>query len=149
MDVVLVSPRIPQNVGNAIRTCAAVGANLILVRPLGFSLSDRMLKRSGVTYLDQVPVAVWDDWQPLKAREHVVLFTSKGRNLDAHKPLLKAETLVFGSETEGLPPEILQYWPDAQVRIPMKQDCRCLNLAVSVAVGAYHFWQWQGFNESC
>ncbi len=149
MDVVLVSPRIPQNVGNAVRTCAAVGAKLILVRPLGFSLSDKQLKRAGVTYLDQVPIEIWDDWQPLKARANVVLFTSRGRNLDARRPLLEAETLVFGSETDGLSEEIMNFWPDSQLRIPMTSDCRCLNLAVAVAVGVYHFWQWQGFEGCC
>ena len=145
LKVVLVSPKIPQNTGSIVRSCAAVGAELILVRPLGFSLSDRHLKRAGLDYWEQTRISVWDDFKPLWQETDVWLFASKGQRLHSEARFSSDATLVFGSEDTGLPDELLHHFPHRVLRIPMRPGARCLNLAVSAAVGLYAAWQQQQY----
>jgi tRNA (cytidine/uridine-2'-O-)-methyltransferase len=145
MEVVLVHPQIPQNTGNIVRTCAAVGAKLILVRPLGFSTADRHLRRAGLDYWCHVPVEIWDDWRPLLKKENLWLFSSKAKQPHAAVDYGQDPVLVFGSEQKGLPDELLQVMQERQVRIPMRPEGRCLNLAVSAGIALYAAWQQQQF----
>ena len=146
MKVVLVQPQIPQNTGNIVRTCAAVGARLVLVRPLGFSVSDRHLRRAGLDYWEHVPVEIWEDLSPLVQEPEVWLFSSKGSQPHNQAHFSSKATLVFGSETDGLPQGLLESYPDATLRIPMLEGRRCLNLSVSVGVALYAAWQQLGFD---
>lgn len=137
MDIVLVEPEIPQNTGNVARTCALTGTRLHLVRPLGFSLADRYLKRAGLDYWNQVEVQVWDGFaevQQALAGQRFFLATTRtstGYQQVAYRP---DDVLVFGRESRGLARDILDLYPDNQVRIPMRDLGRSLNLSNSVAV---------------
>lgn len=148
MNIVLVHPEIPQNTGNIARTCAATGAKLHLIRPLGFSLEDRYLKRAGLDYWKLMEYRVYDDLEAFY-REH--------GNIRAHYATTKAprgyqeaeyrdgDWLVFGCETRGLPENLLAKEYDRCVRIPMRQEARSLNLSNSVAVVLYEALRQTGF----
>ncbi len=146
MKVVLVQPQIPQNTGNIVRTCAAVGATLVLVRPLGFSISDRHLKRAGLDYWDHVPVEIWEDLDPLASEPDVWLFSSKGSSPPSDVMFSPKATLVFGSESDGLPQHLHDTYSGRILRIPMIEGRRCLNLSVSVGIGLYAAWQQHQFS---
>lgn len=138
--VVLVEPEIPQNAGNIARTCAATGCVLHLVRPLGFEISDRYLKRAGLDYWHLVDVRVHDDLAAFlaeypMARMH--LFTTKARKTYTQADYRAGDFLVFGKETRGLQEEFLLAHAEACVRIPMREEARSLNLSNSVAVAVY------------
>lgn len=138
--VVLVEPEIPQNAGNIARTCAATGCVLHLVRPLGFEISDRYLKRAGLDYWHLVDVHVHDDLAAFlaeypMARMH--LFTTKARKTYTQADYRAGDFLVFGKETRGLEEEFLLAHAEACVRIPMREEARSLNLSNSVAVAVY------------
>ncbi|HIX09692.1 MAG TPA: tRNA (cytidine(34)-2'-O)-methyltransferase [Firmicutes bacterium] len=138
--VVLVEPEIPQNAGNIARTCAATGCVLHLVRPLGFEISDRYLKRAGLDYWHLVDVRVHDDLAAFlaeypMARMH--LFTTKARKTYTQADYRAGDFLVFGKETRGLEEEFLLAHAEACVRIPMREEARSLNLSNSVAVAVY------------
>lgn len=138
--VVLVEPEIPQNAGNIARTCAATGCVLHLVRPLGFEITDRYLKRAGLDYWHLVDVRVHDDLAAFlaaypEARMH--LFTTKARKTYTQADFRKGDFLVFGRETRGLEEEFLLAHADACVRIPMREEARSLNLSNSVAIAVY------------
>jgi tRNA (cytidine/uridine-2'-O-)-methyltransferase len=145
VKVVLVSPKIPQNTGNIVRTCAAVGAQLVLVRPLGFSVSDRHLKRAGLDYWCHVDVQIWEDLTPLSQEHEIWLFSSKGQRSSADVSYSPQACLVFGSEDEGLPEELLLQNPSQVLRIPMVPGPRCLNLSVSVGIGLFQAWHQLGY----
>jgi tRNA (cytidine/uridine-2'-O-)-methyltransferase len=134
MKVILYQPQIPQNTGNIARTCACAAADLILVRPLGFSTQSRHLKRAGLDYWGGVKTEEIDDLSCYIQNQPVFFFSSKAINIytDAHYP--KNGLLIFGSETEGLPPHFWQQWPDRFYKIPMAPQARCLNLACSVSI---------------
>jgi tRNA (cytidine/uridine-2'-O-)-methyltransferase len=141
--VVLVSPQIPPNTGNVARTCAVTGCRLHLVGPLGFSLDDKALRRAGLDYWSEVAPEVHRDWREFEARavrgqtEKLHLFTARtGRSLfDAR--FAPGDFLVFGQEQLGLPPALLEAYPDRRVSIPMKDGMRSLNLAVAAGIGVY------------
>ena len=138
--IVLVEPEIPQNAGNIARTCAATGCVLHLVRPLGFEISDRYLKRAGLDYWHLVDVRVHDDLAAFlaeypMARMH--LFTTKARKTYTQADYRAGDFLVFGKETRGLEEEFLLAHAEACVRIPMREEARSLNLSNSVAVAVY------------
>ena len=138
--VVLVEPEIPQNAGNIARTCAATGCVLHLVRPLGFEISDRYLKRAGLDYWHLVDVRVHDDLAAFlaeypMARMH--LFTTKARKTYTQADYRAGDFLVFGKETRGLEEEFLLAHAEACVRIPMREEARSLNLSNSVAGAVY------------
>ena len=148
MHIVLVNPEIPQNTGNIARTCAATGAKLHLIKPLGFELSDKYLKRAGLDYWYLMEYEVHESWEA---------FLEKYPNAQMHFATTKAprsyceakygedDFLVFGRETKGLPEELLAENYGRCIRIPMKADARSLNLSNSVAVVLYESLRQQDF----
>jgi tRNA (cytidine/uridine-2'-O-)-methyltransferase len=134
MLVILYQPQIPQNTGNIVRTCAAAAAGLVLVRPLGFSTSDRHLKRAGLDYWEGVDVQEIDDLPHFVKGKPAFFFSSKATNLYTEAAYPPDALLVFGSETEGLPILFRERWPDRFFKIPMSTKARCLNLACSVSI---------------
>ncbi|MCS7305276.1 MAG: tRNA (cytidine(34)-2'-O)-methyltransferase [Thermoguttaceae bacterium] len=140
LHVVLYEPEIPVNTGNVGRTCVAVGAKLWLVRPLGFQIDDRRLKRAGLDYWELLDWEIVDNYQMLLERlgERPMWFFSKRATrpyTDAH--FQPGDALVFGSETRGLPPSLVEGQPDRALRIPIRNQARSLNLAVSVGIAVY------------
>lgn len=139
MKIILYQPQIPQNTGNIVRTCAVTGSDLVLVRPLGFQITDRWLKRSGLDYWEHVHVEVIDDLEVYLEQNHCSFyyFSSKARQLYTDVSYSQDDCLIFGSETSGLPPSFHSRWPERGVKIPMLPSARCLNLATSVGIGVY------------
>ena len=141
LNIVLVEPEIPQNTGNIVRTCGGIGAHLHLVRPLGFEVTDKQLKRAGLDYWYLVDISYYDSFfevqeaAPSDAR--FWYFTTKGRRRHSDVQFRDGDYLVFGKETKGLPEDILAANYDSCLRIPMKPDFRSLNLGNSVAVAAF------------
>lgn len=139
-NIVLVEPEIPQNTGNIARTCAATGCTLHLVKPLGFEISDKYLKRAGLDYWEFVEVKIWDSFDALVAAYPVgnyYFFTTKGRKRHVDASFKDGDFLVFGKETAGLPEELLIKHPENCLRIPMMGELRSLNLSNSVAIAVY------------
>ncbi len=148
MHVVLVNPEIPQNTGNIARTCAATGATLHLIEPLGFSLDDKYLKRAGLDYWHMMRMALYPSWEDFEARHPGAVMryaTTKAPRDYAGVAYGPDDFLVFGRETKGLPEELLARRYDQCVRIPMREGARSLNLANSVAVVLYEALRQQGF----
>ncbi len=148
MHVVLVCPEIPQNTGNIARTCAATGAELHLIEPLGFSLDDRYLKRAGLDYWHMMRYRRYPSWEAFEAANPGAALhfaTTKAPRDYAGVCYGPDDFLVFGRETKGLPEELLAKHYDRCVRIPMRQGARSLNLANSVAVVLYEALRQQGF----
>ena len=147
--IVLVEPEIPQNTGNIARTCAATGCALHLVRPLGFELSDRMLKRAGLDYWKFVEVHEHDSLEELfsidGARFH--FFTTKAKRLYTEAEYGAGDYLVFGKETAGLPEELLVRHEEDCVRIPMLSGLRSLNLSNAAAIAVYEAFRQNGFGS--
>lgn len=140
LNVVLVEPEIPQNTGNIARTCAATGCRLHLVKPLGFEVSDRYLKRAGLDYWQFVDIVYWDSFSQLQTAYpdgRFYYFTTKGRTIHSDAHFGEGDFLVFGKETKGLPEELLIKHPDECLRIPMIDETRSLNLSNSVAIAVY------------
>ncbi len=148
MKVVLYQPQIPQNCGNIVRTCAVTGCDLVLVRPLGFSISDRWLKRAGLDYWEGVNVIIVDSLEEIfdQVIGGIYFFSSKATRLYDNPGYGPDDLLVFGSETSGLPEEIVSQWADNFRTIPMRPKQRCLNLATSVGIVVYEAWRQQGFS---
>lgn len=140
LNIVLVEPEIPQNTGNIARTCAATGARLHLVEPMGFKVDDKKLKRAGLDYwylLDITYYKSLDDFFDKNAGGEFYYFTTKARNTHSDVKYPDNAYLVFGKETAGLPEWLLFQNPDRCVRLPMIDEARSLNLSNAVAVGAY------------
>lgn len=135
-SICLYQPEIPQNTGNIARTCSVTGASLILVRPLGFSLSSRHMKRAGLDYWDEVPLQVVDDIEPL-LQNNCYFFSSKATKRYTEIAFAEDDLLIFGSETAGLPAHLWDRFPDRFYAIPQRKDVRCLNLANAVAIVLY------------
>lgn len=132
LHVVLYQPDIPQNTGNIGRSCLAVGAKLWLVRPLGFHLDDRYLKRSGMDYWNLVDYEVVDNWQQIEeklAGRPRWLLTKFGKRVLWDATFSRGDVLIFGSETRGLPEELRMQYADQCLSLPMKDSVRSLNLA--------------------
>ncbi len=139
-NIVLIEPEIPQNTGNIVRTCAATGAALHLIRPLGFEISDKYLKRAGLDYWQFVSINYYDSVEELFEKfpqGRFYFFTSKGQKVHSDVKYEDGDFFVFGKETAGIREEILVAHKDTCVRIPMNSEIRCLNLANSVAVAIY------------
>ena len=139
-NIVLVEPEIPQNTGNIARTCAATGCRLHLVKPLGFEISDRYLKRAGLDYWQYVDVKIWESLAELQAAypgANMYYFTTKARRRYTDVNYRDGDFMVFGKETKGLPEELLIAHPDDCVRIPMMGELRSLNLSNSAAIAVY------------
>ena len=138
--IVLVEPEIPQNAGNIARTCAATGTALHMIRPLGFEVSDKYLKRAGLDYWNLVSVSYYDSFEELKERfpnARFFFFTTKARRRHSDVAFKDGDFLVFGKETKGLPEELLLQHEETCLRIPMRGEARSLNLSNSVAVALY------------
>ena len=151
--IVLVHPEIPPNTGNVIRLAANAGAELHLVEPLGFTLTDRELKRAGLDYHEYTRLVVHADWAAclavLGSRRRYALTTLGKRSLFACA-LDSDDVFVFGRETSGLPDEILADFPENdRVRIPMQPRVRSLNLSNAVAITVYEAWRQAGFSGAC
>ena len=148
MNIVLVNPEIPQNTGNIARTCAATGAVLHLIRPLGFELSDRYLKRAGLDYWNLMEYYVYDDLEAFfrvhpGARCHYASTKApRGYHEAAYQ---NNDFLFFGCETRGLPENLLEKAYDRCIRIPMRAEARSLNLSNSVAIVLYEALRQNGF----
>jgi tRNA (cytidine/uridine-2'-O-)-methyltransferase len=140
LQIVLVSPQIPPNTGNVARTCAVTGSRLHLVGPLGFSLESKDLRRAGLDYWEDLDAERYADWPDghrggQSGRMH--LFTARaGRSLFGAS-FAPGDFLVFGQEQLGLPPALVEAWPDRCLGVPMLAGRRSLNLAVAVGVGLY------------
>lgn len=148
INIVLVEPEIPQNTGNIARTCAASGASLHMVRPLGFSVDDRYLKRAGLDYWEWVDIHYYDSFDELREKYADAVFyytTTKAPNTYAEINYTDNCFIVFGKETAGLPEELLQKNLSWCIRIPMGGNIRSLNLANSVAVVTYEALRQHGF----
>lgn len=140
LNIVLVEPQIPQNTGNISRTCAVTGARLHLVRPLGFEVSDKHLKRAGLDYWDKLDITYYDGLEDFFAKNpggNFFYFTTKGRKVHSDVSYPDNAYLVFGREDKGLPEELLYANPRSCVRIPMRNELRSLNLSNSAAIAVY------------
>ena len=140
MNIVLVEPEIPQNTGNIARTCAATGAKLHLIRPLGFSLADKYLKRAGLDYWNLMTYTVYDNIEEFYARNpdaNCYYATKKAARSYADVRYRPDDYLVFGRESRGLDEGLLSGVYDRCIRIPMRGEARSLNLSNSVAVVLY------------
>ncbi len=150
-QIVLYQPEIAPNTGNIIRLAANTGAQLHLVRPLGFTLNDRTLARAGLDYHERAVLTVHDDWPACLAalgqRRLFAITTRGGKRYDAVQ-FAAEDALVFGPETRGLPANVLESFPANQrLRLPMQTDSRSLNLSNAVAVVVYEAWRQIGFRN--
>lgn len=149
LDVVLYQPEIPPNTGNIIRLCANTGAALHLIQPLGFALEDRRLRRAGLDYKEWARVRVYNSLQDYLDTRHparLLAFTTKAQTPYHAIAYYPEDALLFGSETRGLPAEILEALPSEQrLRIPMLPESRSLNLSNTVAIAVYRAWAQLGF----
>ena len=150
LNLVLVEPEIPQNTGNVARTCAATGAALHLVRPLGFTIDDKKLKRAGLDYWDKLEITYYDslaEFLEKTAGEARYFFSTKAPRAYTEVTYPERVFLLFGKESAGLPESLLHENPDTTVRIPMRNGLRSLNLSNSVAIAAYEVLRQQNFAE--
>ena len=148
VDVVLVEPEIPHNTGAIARTCAATGARLHLIKPLGFDISDKMVKRCGLDYWYLVDIRVYenlDEYFSKNGDNHLYLATTKAPRAYHEVDMSEDVTLMFGKETAGLPLFLREKYRDRCIRIPMVSEARSLNLSNSVAILAYEALRQQGF----
>ena len=150
IDIILHEPEIPMNTGNIARTCACTGARLHLIRPLGFDISDRAVKRAGLDYWQYVDLSVYDDLDDFFAKngdENLWLATTKAPRTYAQAEFSGDVKLMFGKETAGLPEWLRERYRDRCIRIPMIGPVRSLNLANSVAILCYEALRQQGFPD--
>ena len=141
LNIVLVEPEIPQNTGNIARTCACTGSHLHLVKPLGFEIDDRKLKRAGLDYWSELDVSVYDNFDLVRKKAvpgaRFFFFTTKAARRYTDAEFRDGDYLVFGKETHGLPEPLLAANYDHCLRIPMGRRLRSLNLSNSVAIAVY------------
>ena len=148
LDIVLVEPEIPHNTGAIARTCAATGARLHLVKPLGFDISDKMVKRCGLDYWYLVEITVYEDLADYFSRrgdKGLFLATTKAPRGYSEAEYRDGDYLFFGCETRGLPENLLEKAYDRCIRIPMREEARSLNLANSAAIVLYEALRQNGF----
>lgn len=150
--VVLYQPEIPPNTGNIIRLCANTGAELHLVEPLGFDITDKGLRRAGLDYHEYARVLRHADWNACKtalAGRRLFAMTTKGEGSPYSTALQQDDVFVFGRETSGLPPEVFnEFPPEHRLRLPMQAGQRSLNLSNAAAVTIFEAWRQQGFPGS-
>ncbi len=154
INIVMVEPEIPQNTGNVARTCAATGAKLHLVKPLGFDITDKYLKRAGLDYWDKLEIEEHNNLDcfldKYKPEENNMFFvTTKGKHCYSDVDYSKLDNIfmLFGKETKGLPEDLLQDNLENAIRIPMRKTLRSLNLSNSVAIVAYEVLRQQNFSN--
>ena len=148
-NIVLVEPEIPQNAGNIARTAAVTGCKLHLVRPLGFEVSDKYLKRAGLDYWHLVDIFYYDSIEDVMDKfyngKNFWFFSTKAKHIHSDVQYKDGDFLVFGKETKGLPEDLLGAHYDECVRLPMREETRSLNLSNSVCVGVYEALRQQGY----
>lgn len=139
VNIVLVEPEIPQNAGNIARTCAATGARLHIIKPMGFTIDDKKLKRAGLDYWYLLDITYYEGLDDFfeKNNGSYYFFTTKGRTVYSDVSYPDDCYLFFGKETAGLPEELLLKFPDRALRLPMRGEARSLNLSNTVAVAVY------------
>ena len=149
INIVMVEPEIPQNTGNVARTCAATGARLHLVGPMGFKIDDKKLKRAGLDYWNLLDITYYDNIEEFfnKNQGEFYFFTTKGRSVYSDVSYPDNCYLFFGKETKGLPEELLMQYPDRCVRLPMMGEARSLNLSNTVAIATYEVLRQWNFPE--
>ncbi len=147
--VVLFQPEIPPNTGNIIRLCANTGCQLHLIEPLGFDLDDKRLRRAGLDYHEYATLKRHHslaDCITDTACDRILAFTTKASHSYAQMEFRRGDLLLFGPESRGLPAEVLEQIPDPlRLRMPMRPECRSLNLSNAVAVVVYEAWRQHGF----
>jgi tRNA (cytidine/uridine-2'-O-)-methyltransferase len=148
MKIVLFQPQIPQNTGNIVRTCSVTGNSLILVKPLGFSTSNRQLKRAGLDYWEGVDVVQIDDLLCYleDLRTPFYFFSSHATKLYTTVDYTPDDHLIFGSETAGLPAHFHEKWRHRFYTLPMKPNVRCLNLSNTVSIVVFEAWKRHNFS---
>ena len=150
LNIVLIEPEIPQNTGNVARTCAATGAKLHLVGPMGFKIDDKKLKRAGLDYWHLLDITFYDSSEEFFAKhpdETFFYFSTKAPQKYTDVKYPDKAFIVFGKETKGLPEKLLHDNPATSVRLPMISEARSLNLSNSVAVGVYEVLRQWNFPE--
>lgn len=152
INVVLFEPEIPENTGNIMRTCAGTGTKLHLIRPLGFVLSEGIVKRSAVNYMDKVNYTLYDDFDDFVEKNpgEYYFFTRYGKKPHSEIDFTdksKNIYLIFGKESTGIPKEILRKYLDRCIRIPCSDDIRCLNVSNCVAIAVYEVLRQQDYND--
>lgn len=151
LNIVLVEPEIPQNAGNIARTCAVTGSRLHLVRPLGFEVSDKYLKRAGLDYWHFVEIFYYDSIKEVMDKyydgDNFYFFSTKAKKIHSDAKYKDGDFLVFGKETKGLPEPLLKEHYDECVRLPMREETRSLNLSNSVCVGVYEALRQMGYPD--
>ncbi len=148
INIVLIEPEIPQNTGNIARTCAATGASLHLVEPMGFKVDDRKLKRAGLDYWHELDITYYKDINDFFEKnkgEEFYYFTTKAPQCYSDVKYPERVFLVFGKETKGLPEELLYHNRERCVRMPMRENLRSLNLSNTVAIAVYEAFRQRGF----
>lgn len=150
LNVVLYEPEIPQNTGNISRTCAVTGAALHIIRPTGFEISDKTLKRAGLDYWDKLDVYYYDgysDFLEKNPNAELYFFSAHAKKYYTEPSYPDNCYLVFGKETAGLPRELIENEPERALRMPMRKALRCLNLSNAVAIAVYEVlrqWSFEG-----
>ncbi len=150
INIVLHQPEIPQNTGNIARTCAATGASLHLIRPMGFTVTDKHLKRAGLDYWDKLDITYYDgldDFNQKHPDAKIYYFSTKAKYNYVEVAYPDEVYLMFGKETKGLPEDLLAAHPEECVRIPMRQTLRSLNLSNSVAIAVYEVLRQDDFAQ--
>ena len=150
LNIVLVEPQIPQNTGNVARTCAATGARLHLVEPMGFHIDDKKLKRAGLDYWHLLDITYYEDLDDFFEKNRdgsFFYFSTKARNVHSDMTYPDNSYLVFGREDAGLPEELLKSNEQSCVRLPMRSEARSLNLSNTVAVGVFEVLRQWGYPE--
>ena len=151
LNIVLVEPEIPQNTGNISRTCAATGARLHLVGPMGFTIDDKKLKRAGLDYWHLLDITYYDSLADFFTKNDgpFYYFSTKAKHIHSEVAYPDGAYLVFGKETKGLPEELLHDNPESGVRLPMINNdaARSLNLSNTVAVGVYEVLRQWGYPD--
>ncbi len=152
IHVVMVEPEIPQNTGNIARTCAATGAKLHLVHPLGFDISEKAVRRAGLDYWDKVDIEEHESLEMFLEKykpeeNHMFFATTKGKHVysEPNYESMNDIFLLFGKETKGLPEDLLQKYLDKTIRIPMRESLRSLNLSNSVNIILYEVFRHKNF----
>lgn len=150
LNIVLIEPEIPQNTGNIARTCAATGARLHLVGPMGFQITDKQVKRAGLDYWDKLDITFYDSTEEFFEKNKdgkFYYFSTKAEICHSDMTYENNAYLVFGKETKGLPEELLKKNHDTCVRLPMRGIIRSLNLSNAVCVGTYEVLRQWGYPE--
>jgi len=150
LNIVLLEPEIPQNTGNIVRTCAATGSRLHLIKPLGFDISEKAVRRAGLDYWHYVDISVYENLQDFyeKNPDGNFYYTStKGSVCYTEPHYQEGDFIFFGKETTGLPEDLIAANEDKALRIPMLNGLRCLNLSNAVAIMVYEGLRQQGFKD--